>query len=103
MLPLNFELDKYDYNLYEWYSPAFVLFMFNELCKLYPDMEDHYLFKKGVEAMQGAMALLGARALHESNVYMMQMNRQSQRPDVIAATRVFEDGLPVLKISPLEI
>lgn len=103
MLPLNFELKKYNYNLYEWYSPVFVLLMFNELCKLYPNNEDHYLFKKAVEAMQGAMALLGARALHENNVYMMQMNRQSQRPDVIASTRAFENGLPILKISPLEV
>lgn len=77
--------------------------MFNELCKLYPNKEDHYLFKKAVEAMQGAMVLLGARALHEDNVYVMQMNRQSQRPDLIAATKTFEDELPILKISPLEI
>ena len=53
--------------------------------------------------MQAAMALLGARKLHENNTYVMQMNRQSQRPDVIAATRVLIESEPTIKISPLEI
>lgn len=103
MLPLNFKLEEYNYGLYEWYSPAFIMLCYNDLLKKYPGQEDHSLLKKAKEAMQGAMALLGARRLHENNVYVMQMNRQSQRPDVIAATRVMINGEPIIKISPLEI
>ncbi|MCJ7740967.1 hypothetical protein MUP32_06695 [Candidatus Microgenomates bacterium] len=96
-------MNKYNYVLYEWYNPVFVILCYNELFKKYPGQEGHYLFKKAKEAMQGAMSLLGARKLHEDNAYIMQMNRQFQRPDVIAATYKKINGFPTIKISPLEI
>lgn len=103
MLPLNFNLEDYRYDLYEWYNPIFVMSCYNDLLKKYPGQENHSYFKKAKEAMQGAMALLGARKLHENNTYIMQMNRQSQRPDVIAATRIMITGEITIMISPLEI
>lgn len=103
MLPLDFELEKYNLELYEWYSPVFVMQCYNQLFDKYPGQEDHFLFKKAKEAMQGVIALLGARKLHENNVYIMQMNRQSQRPDVIAATRTIINNVLTIKVTPLEI
>lgn len=103
MLPLNFDLKKYIYNLHEWYTPVFIMQQYTELMNLYPDQENHHLFKKAKEATQGAITILGSRRLHEDNSAVMQMNRQSQRPDVIAAQHIQSDGLPALKISPLEI
>lgn len=103
MLPLDFDLEKYKCHLYEWYNPPFVVLQFNELRKRYPNKMNHFLFKKALEALQGAVAILGARSLHESNTYVMQMNRQCQRPDVIASKRTTPPEGPTVNVMPIEI
>jgi hypothetical protein len=103
MLPLDFSVKEYNYELFEWYSPVFVLQRYNDLFRKYPEGKKSTLFKKAHEAAQAAVALLGARALHEDNKFIMQMNRQSKRPDVIAATMITLKGAPALSINPLEI
>lgn len=102
-LPLDFDLKTYDFEKYRWFNAHFVLEQFVVLSQNYPGQTDHYLFKKAVEATQGAIAILGAIALDEGNQFVMQMNRQTRRPDVIAGKHVFNKTGNDLLISPLEV
>lgn len=75
---------NYDSGKYPWYSPKKVIQSFIWLAQNYGDNIHHHLFKKAREMHIAAITLLGAYKLSSDNKYFLQLNKQSDTPDVIA-------------------
>ncbi len=90
--------NRHDYNEQKdsWYSPREILIRFEQLRNNYGDILDSDpLFKKAREMFIGAIALGGAYELCEQNIYYMQLNTQTDSPDVVAVRLVEKPDEPV--------
>lgn len=86
----------YDVQKSPWYSPIRVIEGFRLLGHEYGDNISKGDFKKAREMFVSAVALLGAYELSEENIYFLQINNQSESPDVMAAKQTERPNGPIL-------
>ncbi len=90
--------NRHDYNERKdsWYSPKEIIIRFESVRKVYGNtITSDPLFKKAREMYTGALALAGAYELSEENNYYMQLNTQTESPDVVAVRLVEKINEPV--------
>lgn len=84
-----------NYNIQQnsWYSPIKVIDEFEKLRSVYGEerLKDA-VFKRAFEMFTGAVALLGAYELSNTNKYWLQSNHQTTSPDVMAGKQL--EGTP---------
>jgi hypothetical protein len=83
---------NYDPRLYPWYSPKRVIKGFIWFGQNYGENINHHQFKKAREMYLGAVTLLGAYKLGKENKYFLQLNLQSETPDIMAAIQIEKPG-----------
>lgn len=88
-----------------WFSPTEIIDRFEQLRKPYgKTLEQDPLFKKAREMFGAAISLLGAYELSEQNTYYMQINKQTDSPDVMAAKlQQLQDGSNQSQLLQLEV
>lgn len=97
--------ESYDVNKSSWFSPIEIINRFESLRSIYGDLiTSQPEFKKAREMFIGAVTLLGAYELSPSNNYWLQLNRQSNSPDVMAGKQTERKGEDILlEIAQMEI
>jgi len=92
----NSALATYDVHKDSWYSPIRVIQGFHFLEQRYGDNIYKSEFKRAREMFAAAVALLGAYELSSENRYFLQINRQSESPDVMAGTQTEAESSGIL-------
>lgn len=77
--------DTYDVRKADWYSPIQTLACVRHIATMYGKDFLKPEFKKAREMFMAAITLLGAYELDSTNTFWLQINIQSESPDVMAA------------------